>query len=288
MTTLTARRFFSIAPTQLDPAKECAFFASLKMRNGTFKLTRPSRFAAVEAEIASAIECRTKDVRQVLDIGASIGRTTIELADFLSSLGASARVIGTDLFVEAHLVDVGPGIRVLTDARGWPLQYDIAGLAVRAWIRRLDYLTLSAAPRLLARAMLRRRLSRMIGEGRTVPVRMESRDLAGRSIELVENDIFAPTPSFFDRFDLIRAANILNRGYFSTEQLDAAVANIRSYCRGPGALLLVVRSNGTKHDGSLFELGADRKFALKARVGRGSEIEALILGDNTAAAGISS
>jgi hypothetical protein len=169
MTTLTAGRFFSSELIRNDPAKECEFSSSLKMRNGTFKLTRPSRFAGVEAEIRSVIGQRAKSIRQVLDVGASIGRTTIELADFLCSLGASPQVVGTDLFVDAHLVEVAPGFRILTDAQGWPLQYDFAGLAVRAWIRRLDFLTLAVVPRLMARALLRARLSRMIAEARTIP-----------------------------------------------------------------------------------------------------------------------
>ena len=123
----TARRFFSVELIRVDPVKECEFFSSLKMRNGTFKLTRPSRFAGLEAEIGSLIGERAKGLRQVLDLGASIGSTTIDLAEFLRALGAAPHVIGTDLFVEAHLIEVAPGFRVLTDADGWPLQYDIAG-----------------------------------------------------------------------------------------------------------------------------------------------------------------
>ena len=190
-------------------------------------------------------------------------------------------MVGTDLFVDAHLVEVAPGVRILTDTLGWPLQYDVAGLAVRAWGRRLDYLTLAVVPRLTS-SLARPRLSRMIAEARTTPVKMESAGLAGRNIELVENDIFVPTPSFFGRFDLIRAANILNNGYFPADQLAVAISNVRSYCRGPGALVLVLRTDGAKHNGSLFELGTDGKFGLKGRVGSGSEIEPLILADRGA------
>jgi len=45
MTTLTARQFFKIGSMHVDPVEECEFFSSLKMRNATFELTRPSRFA---------------------------------------------------------------------------------------------------------------------------------------------------------------------------------------------------------------------------------------------------
>ena len=274
--TFTAQKFFLVERQQADPAVESQFFSSLKMRNGTFKLTHPSRFAALEAEIGLRIGERAAHLRQVLDIGVSTGLTTIELADFLRAKGASAEVVGTDLFVQAHLVEIAPGFRVLSDNEGWPLQYDIAGRPVRAWVRRLDYVTLMAVPRLLARAALRRRLRRMIAQGRSVAVRMETRGLAERNIELVENDIFVATPRFVGKFDFIRAANILNLNYFPAARIRGAITNIRSYCR-PGALMLVARSKGSHHDGTLFELEADGTFVVRARVGNGSEIESLVL-----------
>ncbi len=44
---------------------------------------------------------------------------------------------------------------------------------------------------------------------------------------------------FAGRFDLVRAANILNKSYFSTAQIRSAVSNIRSYLSGAGSLLIV-------------------------------------------------
>ena len=160
--TVTARQFFLVERQLADPAAESQFFSKLKMRNGTFKLTQPARFASLEAEIGSRIAERAAHMQQVLDVGVSTGLTTIELADFLRAKGASAEVIGTDLFIQAHLVEITPEFRVLSDNEGWPLQYDLAGRPIRAWVRRLDYLTLMVAPRLLARSALRRRLRRMI------------------------------------------------------------------------------------------------------------------------------
>jgi hypothetical protein len=285
MTTLTARQFFTIGSTRVDPLEECEFFSRLKMRNGTFKFTRPSRFADLDAEIGSALSERGGALQQVLDVGASIGSTTIDLADFLAALGAMPRVVATDLFVDGHLVEIARGLWVLADAEGWPLQYDVAGRPMRAWIRRLDYLTMAIAPRLLAVALLRPRLRRMIAEARTMPVKMASQALAGRNIELVENDILVPTVSFVGRFDFIRAANILNTGYFPVDQLTTAVSNIRSYCRGPGALVLILRSRGSTHDGTLFELGAEGKFHVRDRIGKGSEIEPLVLREEQGAVG---
>lgn len=275
--TLTASRFYQVEGENCDLAAECAFFSSLKMRNGTFKLTGQARFATLDAEIGAVVRERVPDFRQVLDVGASTGVTTVELADFLAELGARPEVVGTDLFVEAHLAEVAPGFRVLMDRDGWPLQYDLAGFALRAWVRRLDYLTLMFAPRLLARAVLHPRLRRMVAESRTIPVRMETRALAARGIDLVENDIFVHTADFVGRFDFIRAANVLNLGYFPVHRIRRALANIRSYCRGPGTLLLVIKSGNSRHDGTLFELASDGQLRIRTRIGRGSEIESLVL-----------
>jgi hypothetical protein len=65
--TSTARQFFLIERQEADTMAESQFFSSLKMRNGTFKLTQPSRFAALQSEIGSVIAER--DRGQGLDGG---------------------------------------------------------------------------------------------------------------------------------------------------------------------------------------------------------------------------
>ena len=122
---------------------ESRFFSSLKMRNGTFKLTQPCRFAALEAEFRSVIAERAAHFRHVLDVGVSTGLTTIELADFLRAQGASARVVGTDLFVQAHLVESPPDLECLRMPRGgrcntmWPGR-PIRRLDPKAGLRHAD------------------------------------------------------------------------------------------------------------------------------------------------------
>jgi SAM-dependent methyltransferase len=275
--TLAAKRFFADHAADADLALESAFFSSLKMRNGTFKLTRPSRFAALDERFGPLLRSRLGGACAVLDIGASTGLTTIELAESLAALGAAPQIVATDLFLEAHLIDLAPGFHVLADPEGWPLQYGVGGVGIRSWVRRLDYVTLAALPRLLARALLQGRLRRCIAAGTTQPVRMASRALRDRPIQLVQSDIFEPEPAFRGQFDFIRAANILNLCYFAPDRLRLAIAHVRDYCRGPGALLLVVKTGGSQHDGTLFELQPSRRFAVLARVGGGSEIERLIL-----------
>jgi SAM-dependent methyltransferase len=275
--TLTAKDFFAHHAAEADLALESAFFSGLKMRNGTFKLTRPSRFAGLDTLLGPHVRKRLQQRCAVLDIGASTGLTTIELADSLTGLGATPQIVATDLFLDAHLVDLAPGVHVLADPLGWPLQYGIGGRGIRAWVRRLDYVTLAVLPRLLARALLQDRLRKRIAAGTTQPVRMESRALRGRPIQLVQSDIFELEPAFERQFDFVRAANLLNLGYFAPERIRQAIAHIRLYCRGAGALLLVVKTVGTRHDGSLFEMLPSGQFVVLARIGGGSEIEGLVV-----------
>ena len=281
---LTARAFFALDPATSDSDVESEFFADLKMRNGTFKLTRRSRFIEVDRAFASIIAERAHELHSVLDVGASSGITTIDLAEFLRHKGVTATITATDLFVRAHLVDVGPGLRLLTDSDGWPLQYDVAGVAVRPWMRRLDYFTLACVPRLVARMFAQRVARSMIGRGKSRVVELVSPRLARREdVELVEDDIMRRSPAFATRFDLVRAANVLNRSYFPPEDLERAIDNIASYLRGPGALFLVMRTNEARQNaGTLFELDQGRTFRVIARVGGGSEIEELIAGKRLA------
>ena len=280
--TLTANAFFSQNDEDIDPAIEAAFYGMLKMRNGTFKLTRVARFAEIEETFGKIFKTKATKIRSVLDIGVSTGITTLELANFLQSTGSPARITATDLYIEAHIVQPFRELRVLADPNGWPLQYDICGRAIRPWIRRMDYVTLTFLPRMLAHAVLQRRLKDLIQKGESRTVQLVSKRLSGRSdISFVEDDILTRSPVLSKRFDLVRAANILNRSYFSDQEILRAVGNIRSYLRDSGGLFLATRTNTSQiNSGTLFELDPDKSFKVLARVGQGSEIENLVL-ENT-------
>lgn len=276
---LSASKFYSSGTDSTDMALEAAFFPKLKMRNGTFKLTQPSRFQELEAAFRPYVEERADSLREVLDVGVSTGLTTVELARFLTDCGGAPSIVATDLFIEAHIVELVPGFTVFCDPEGWPLQYDVRGIAVRPWVRRLDYVTLAFIPLMLGRSVLRPRLRSRIMAGMSRPVQMITRSLPSNGeIEFVENDIMCRSDRFIRRFDMVRAANILNTGYFSPDQIHIAIENIHSYLRGPGALLMIARTNRARENaGTLFGLNGNGSFTALERVGGGSEIERLVL-----------
>lgn len=274
----TASQFFALPNDTVDAATEASFYGRLKMRNGTFKLTRSARFPDVEDALAQTISSRAKDIRSVLDVGVSTGITTIEFTDFLRSVGASPQVVGTDLFIEGHIVEPLKGCRILTDQTGWALEYDIFGTPIRAWIARRDYLTGAAFVLWMTRVVLRSRLESMIAGRRSQPVRFLTARLANRAdISVCANDIFTYSEEMAGSFDLVRVANVLNRSYFSDDDIGRAVDNIRAYLRPSGMFLATRTENNRGNSGTLFQLGINRKFLILARIGDGSEIEPIVL-----------
>lgn len=276
---ITASDFFRTGNFIFDPDIEAAFYATLKMRNGTFKRTRASRFDEIEHAIRGVLAGRAATIRNILDVGVSTGITTAEFADFLSSTGAAADIVATDLYVDAYIVEPFQGLRILADHDGWPMQYDLGGKAIRPWIRRLDYLTLAFIPRMLAKMYFQRQAAALIRQGKHKAVRLISPRLVNRAdIKLIEDDILARSDAFLHSFDLIRAANILNRDYFTERSLRRAVGNIHSYLRGPGALFLITRTDASgRNAGTLFEIDDDLMFRAIKQVGGGSEIEKWIV-----------
>lgn len=275
---LAASAFFTLAPERITPEQEAAFFSSLKARNKTTKQTNDSRLAEIDAELCAYLQASAAQVSWVLDVGVSSGITTLELSEALRRRGFSPRVVGTDVTLEGAICSVPPWGRVLVDEEGRPLQFELLGRAIRAWPRRLDYVTGMAAVRWLAGVLLARgaRRGRAVATQRVKLVSPRLRRHPEISIE--RDDLLKRNPNFVRRFDLIRAANVLNGRYFSKPDLERMISNAKSYLAGEGALLLVVRTHRpTGNQGTLFRLDADGRLAVVKRFGAGSELEALVL-----------
>jgi len=279
---ITATEFLSDHPDAITAEAEDRFFASLKTGNNTFKRTEVSRFAGIDERCIEIFGKAGGTLSEVLDIGVSSGVTTLELSELLIRAGQDPLITGTDLALTAYLLEVGPGLRVLVDEHGHALQYEIFGRAVRAWVRRADYVTgmilLLGALRLLTRGKVRRLLrAENLHDHELVLLSRRVRNNPRIAVE--SNDILQLTDSYIGRFDFVRAANILNRGYFDEGELRRAIGNVARYLSGPGAWLLVARSVEQKTAGTLFRLAADgRRFKVSCRFGEGSEIESLVLG----------
>ncbi len=277
---LAASTFFELPPDRITRGQETAFFSSLKVHNRTSKQTDDGRLAAIDAELSEFIRLSGASVSNVLDIGVSSGITTVELLDTLRKAGFSPQVTGTDLTLDAAIRSPHSWGRVLVDEGGRPLQFEVLGRPIRAWTRRRDYVTGAILLRWALSLVLARAGDGGAASNSSRPVRLVSPRLRSfPEITLQRDDILNANPGFVGRFDLIRAANVLNRRYFDEAKLRRIVRNLTNYLAGEGALLLVVRTyRGAGNRGSLFRLDAAGRLTVVKRFGEGSEFEPLLLG----------
>lgn len=270
----TAAQFFDRSLDRVSRRYEARFFGALKTGNATFKRTEAGRMVEIDRRMIRRIAGAGSRIDTALDLGISSGTTTIELIEALRRAGHRPAVTATDRMINARLVPLRWGCRALVEPDGHVLQYDVLGAAIRPWRRRLDYFTGLAAIGHLAHRLLDPQIARA-HTGR--PVALVSPHLARMpGVALVEDDVTQTNPRLLGRFDLVRAANLLNRHYFAPDDLAAAVANVRRYLRGPGAWLLVLRTHGADdHRGTLLRMAEGGRLVVVERYGSGSEVEAM-------------
>lgn len=273
----TATQFFGRPLDRISTRYEARFFGSLKTGNATFKRTEAGRMAAIDARLVQRLTEAGSRIDELLDLGISSGTTTIELVNALRRSGQVPHVTATDRLIHANLVKLPWGCRALVEPGGHVLQYEVLGAPIRPWRRRLDYVTGMAAIGNAAKRLLGPQVP---DAAAGTPVALVTPHLARmKNVSLIEDDVTRLNPALIGRFDLIRAANLLNRHYFSPEDMTKAVANVRTYLRGPGSWLLVVRTlHAADHHGTLFRLTADDELEIVDRYGAGSEVEALFTG----------
>jgi hypothetical protein len=262
----------------VSPEREHEFFGSIRLGNGVNKTTCAHRLDDVNAFVAAAWKELGVAPREILDAGASSGISSREWADTLAAGGFEARIVASDIALNGRLVSLLPGLDVLVDRDGHILLRIVFGKILplrRPWI---DWVTGVASLRRLIDLIAGLRQGDLERGGR--PLMLVSASALGHpAIDFVEDDVLAPAPdSLRNRFDAIRAANILNHAYFGIDDLKSAVINLRQRLAGAGSFLIVVRTwlEGSNH-GTLFRLNDGGRFDVVARLGQGSEIENIVL-----------
>jgi hypothetical protein len=268
---MTAATFFS-GRAQIDD--ELAFWDSIRLPNGTWRSTTRGRFDDLNAHLIAAWRQSGFAPRRVLDIAASSGITSLEWLQAMEAAGFTPDMTATDIALDALLVQYLPFYQalILDTPQREPLQHDLFGLAVFPFLEPSGTLPLRLAAMALHRAVRRRSPSSV------KPVKLVSPE-AARRIDFIEDDLFdAASKPRLGTFDVIRAANILNRDYFPDAKLAGALANIRGLLNGEGSFLVLARTltDGTNH-GTMFRLGAEGRFAAVMTIGRGSEIADLVM-----------
>lgn len=260
----------------VTPVEEDAYFASLAMANGTFKTTASGRLVDVDQWTLAHVDF--PDQRPtVLDVGASTGTTTVDLVEIMKAHGLAPRVTATDLSLRASFVRIG-GAEALRDSRGRFLEVRAGSLMKRRPYRLTGLRSLAGyvAAGVLASAIVG--LNR-IGAGTQQAVLLaSSRAIGVPEIQLVEHDLFAPAGNWKGGFQLVRAANVLNRTYFSDAQLRVGVDRLIELV-APDGWLLVARSEAgppVRNRASLWRRSPDGSVKSVARFNGGLDIDPLI------------
>ena len=295
--------FFSDASPEERERLETGFFMSLRLpRNGTYKTTYHRRLDDLNELVLPHLP--SKRPLQIMDVAVSSGVSTAEWTVQLREAGVAHRMVAGDLVVRAFLVEVAKFFRVLVDRDARLLQVDANGTgifvpnvryartrprALLAVLRDLPMLVAGFAVAAAAGPAIRSSSNRA---GKTLGMQFRPLDLVSSAlsslpeVQVVEDDILADTST--ETVDVLRAANILNKGYFDESTLEQMIRNLRQRLR-PGGLMIVCRTDyygrfdygrsnyGGVNNASLFQLNTDGKFEVQARLNAGSEIEDLVL-----------
>jgi len=278
-----ARDVLLSPPERVDQEDyERRFFSSVRLSNGTLKLTAAGRLDDVNAMIAPHLS-RGKPL-QAMDIGVSSGITTLEWLADLERAGLQVHMVATDLTAHALLWSLGGVAHVFTEESGYPLQYEAFGLVFRHPARRHEKL-LFFMPATLAATLFRgaaRRQSHRSSRRGLVSCRrvaFVSPRLMRASLELIDDNVLLPWADA-RKFDVVRVSNVLNPAYFTAAQLRLALASLRARV-APGGLMILSRTHGREDaDGNhatLFRADRRGEFTVVDRLRGGSELEHLLL-----------
>jgi hypothetical protein len=260
---------------------EARFFSSLRLKNGTYKITRSHRLDNLNDLVNQLVPRRHL---KVMDVAVSSGTTTLEWIQALHKAGIDHEMTAGDSFMFGFIVSIGNNLHILTDKSGHPLQFEVFRETLpiplpgkRALLKNLVPLLLGyGGLNLLFNTMGTPRSSNIPGLV-CRPVTLLSQRLKQQpNIRLIEDDILAGN-AFSAAFDIVRAANILNRDYFDEVTLKLMLANLRARLTRNGLLVVCKTDNDGTNRASVFALRDGGPLEVVARLGAGSDIEDLAI-----------
>ena len=241
----------------------------------THKLTRPNRLAGPTGALCDRLQSPARDTLQFLDVGASDGITTLE----------AVRMLEARLERPVHACLIDPFVRLVRYRSGSTVEYrtpDQSPVMVRVGSIGLQLSSLDTARDPLSRSLGRWYLSRTAAR-QSMPVDatislVNPLVAADPSVTVLEWDVLRHDPALVDRFHAVRASNVLNHSYFSTEQIERTLSHLHGYLRDGGWLLVSrsrVSGSGEVDHGSIWRKEGVR-FVRVHSFGAGAEIASLV------------
>jgi len=280
-------------PEEIRTFEDICF--NLRLSNGTWRTTFRDRFLDVD-EMAIRLMAASFPLDSsicVQDRAVSSALTSAQWATRLFATFPNAHFEASDLMTE--LLEISPakpggprktkpgGTResYITELSGTPLQYIRPPFVVA-----LNYPESWRNPLLrfvAARALKRYPLIRKNAVAAPISCVHPEAQMLARSnpnFTVVLRSVFDSTPA---ACDVLRTMNILNRSYFSAQQLQEASAAIFSSLRPNGIWIAGKTREDDFTNHTTFFRRRDQGWEVIGRIGSGSEIEGLALADRPAA-----
>lgn len=271
--------FRGLAGAPLERAEQ-TFFAGLQLSNGTYKTTSAGRLEDLNRAVAPLL--RRDRPLQIMDTAISSGVTTLEWIEDLNRAGIEHRMVAGDLVIHGVIARVGRQSAVLWQEGGHPLAIQLGSRSI--YLTRGNPITGYVAP--VLRRLYPGRVAgnppgeraRPNGSGpHTQVIALVTNSLTGTpEIEIVQDDISKPG-RFIGRFDVCRAANVLNRNYFSDAEIVIMARNLVERVRDGGLLVLCRTSDEDHINRASIVRRESGSVRVVERLGGGIEVEDLVL-----------
>jgi chemotaxis methyl-accepting protein methylase len=272
-----ADRFRSAGRSNTDLTDDFSHVLHDLRMGGTWKRTNRGRLPATEAMICTHLAPAGGEEIAVLDLGASDGITTLDLAAALrAAFGERVRLYMTDVNLSLLRYRKGP-IFEYRAADGEPVMVRIGRFGLRLASERMD--RGHASDPLGALYLRCAGLRRSMRLDARIPL-IQPLVQNDPAITTMELNCLVRDGTLVDRFSAVRASNVLNLAYFSAAQLSEAVGNIHAYLREGGCFLVsrnADRADGETENGSIWRKTGPH-FSHLADFGSGSEIKATVDG----------
>jgi hypothetical protein len=271
---IAARRLYLVPRDEKNVERvEKDFFSSIRLRSGIYKTTWDGRMHETDAHFLSAIRGLNLPKTRFLDIGASSAVSTLNFLDFARQAGVELTAVATDLEIDAQIVSYSRFFHVLEDMHGHPLQFELCGIGLRPYFRRIDVLT----GYVVLRWILMRNWARLRGRDRRIrsraQVRLVSPRVLEKGIEVIEDNILRPpSAAMSGLYNAIRLMNVANPVYFSPGELEQIAKNTLGRLSNCGVVLVGRLDKQRVCRATLFKRSGENLEVLH-RIGGGSEVE---------------
>ncbi len=275
----STKRFLTIREALLEPAEstsdavDISYFDNIRLSNGVYRTTSPRRLDDINAAASRYIA--KHHLPRVLDVGASSGVSSAEWSASVLDAGIEHDLYVSDLAMWG-LQTGFLGVSVLYEACEKPslLQVDVGGVAFpnssgSFWRNRIFRAVNAMLPH--------KRIAAAAQPVMLVGPSIRRYAAARRRVSFIQLNMFRISSSPEGApYQAIRAANVLNKGYFPDDELVVAYRNLLTILDDGGVLILARTVKDGSNHGSIY-VRSGKRLDCVAKIGGGYEADELLL-----------